>query len=397
MHADLVYAATARVPTIAANNVHIMNMVGELNRAGAATVLLARRASLLSTNRKIREDCVARFGDVADFDFVTVPYVRGLKDRDFRFLARRTLRRLGVPRVYSRSIDLALLACAERGVQEVVLELHEPPLPTEVAAFEWMCAHPKLRAFVTITQALRDFVVAEFGVLKPVLVLHDAVTPWQPDPEGIRRFRSRIPGLAADQQYACYAGHLYEGRADTIIECAAKMPAVTFVFAGGFPEDVLRVRSRCESAGVHNAIFVGHLNQSELRHCLNGSSVLLMPYTQAARTVRGTNTSAWMSPLKMFEYMSSGVPFVSSDLPVLREVLNEDNCYLCPPSDVALWCHAIERALVAPEAKEKARRALAEVSEKFTWRARAERMLELFSGLSRSSKPAQRPGRARSR
>jgi len=49
-----------------------------------------------------------------------------------------------------------------------------------------------------------------------------------------------------------------------------------------------------------------------------------------------------MSPMKMFEYMASGTPIVSSDLPVLREVLsNKFNCLLVSPSDVDAWVAAL--------------------------------------------------------
>ncbi len=51
-----------------------------------------------------------------------------------------------------------------------------------------------------------------------------------------------------------------------------------------------------------------------------------------------------MSPLKLFEYMAHGLPIVSSDLPALREVLeNESNALLCDPDDIVAWVSAIER------------------------------------------------------
>ena len=41
--------------------------------------------------------------------------------------------------------------------------------------------------------------------------------------------------------------------------------------------------------------------------------------------------------MKMFEYMAAGRAILSSDLPVLREVLNEENAILLPPDEPAAW------------------------------------------------------------
>ena len=47
-----------------------------------------------------------------------------------------------------------------------------------------------------------------------------------------------------------------------------------------------------------------------------------MPYQRNVGIgTKNSDTSNWMSPMKMFEYMSTGVPIVSSDLPVLKKFL----------------------------------------------------------------------------
>ena len=41
----------------------------------------------------------------------------------------------------------------------------------------------------------------------------------------------------------------------------------------------------------------------------------------------------FMSPLKLFEYMASGVPIITTDLPSVREILNENNALIVKNDD----------------------------------------------------------------
>ena len=51
-----------------------------------------------------------------------------------------------------------------------------------------------------------------------------------------------------------------------------------------------------------------------------------------------------MSPGKIFEYMAARRLIVSSDLPVIAEVLNEGNAVLCGPEEIDAWERALSRA-----------------------------------------------------
>lgn len=107
--------------------------------------------------------------------------------------------------------------------------------------------------------------------------------------------------------------------------------------------------------------------------------VVIAPYQ---RSVTGfgkkRDISAWMSPLKIFEYMAAGLPMVISDLPVLREVLTEGwNARLVSPDDPLQWA-AVIRELRA-DAAQRARlasNARADFLSKHSWDSRARTVLE---------------------
>jgi glycosyltransferase involved in cell wall biosynthesis len=108
------------------------------------------------------------------------------------------------------------------------------------------------------------------------------------------------------------------------------------------------------------------------------AEVLLMPYERRITGSSGGNSVDYCSPMKMFEYMACGRAIVSSDLPVIREVLNEGNAVLCAPEEVDAWAQAL-RALIADPVR---RIALGEAAKRdvqsYTWIGRARRALEGF-------------------
>jgi glycosyltransferase involved in cell wall biosynthesis len=82
--------------------------------------------------------------------------------------------------------------------------------------------------------------------------------------------------------------------------------------------------------------------------------------------------------MKMFEYMAAERAILTSDLPVIREVLNESNAVFCPPDDVDAWKTELEGLLaVEPRRRMFARQARFAV-ENHTWIARARHVLDGF-------------------
>jgi glycosyltransferase involved in cell wall biosynthesis len=79
--------------------------------------------------------------------------------------------------------------------------------------------------------------------------------------------------------------------------------------------------------------------------------------------------------------MANAKPIISSDLPVLREVLtHEVNALLCEPDDIEAWVAAIERLKddqgLRVRLSERARR---DFDTKYTWSKRAETIVRLLT------------------
>ena len=105
-----------------------------------------------------------------------------------------------------------------------------------------------------------------------------------------------------------------------------------------------------------------------------------MPYQKKIDVGRtnGTwgDTAKWCSPMKMFEYMALKKLIISSNLPVLREILNESNCIICEPDDAEQWVRSIKKAKKQTDwANDLAEQAYTDVQQ-YSWRKRVKRLLE---------------------
>jgi glycosyltransferase involved in cell wall biosynthesis len=91
-----------------------------------------------------------------------------------------------------------------------------------------------------------------------------------------------------------------------------------------------------------------------------------------------------MSPMKMFEYMAAGRPIISSNLPVLKEVLVEKlNALLVTPDDVSEWVEAANLLQENPELSNRiALSARSDYESEYNWCTRALKLRSLINNVS---------------
>ena len=82
--------------------------------------------------------------------------------------------------------------------------------------------------------------------------------------------------------------------------------------------------------------------------------------------------------MKMFEYMAAGRAIVTSDLPVIREVLNEKNAVFCEPDEIGDWKLKVE-SLLGNQARrnELGKQAWSDV-KRYSWIERGRKIVEGF-------------------
>ena len=92
---------------------------------------------------------------------------------------------------------------------------------------------------------------------------------------------------------------------------------------------------------------------------------------------KGLDISEYNSPLKLFEYMAHKKSIISSDIPVLREVLDEENSILVEPDNINAWANALNQ-MAQPDLREKLSvKAHQDFLRYYTWQSRAKTILSL--------------------
>lgn len=242
-------------------------------------------------------------------------------------------------------------------------------------AFEAHAVTPRLsaalknaRTVIAITSFIKEELVAGGVPAERIVIAPDGVdlAPFS-STEGKEEARTRL-GLP-NGKLALYLGRVdaWKGH-DALFGAAAFLEDVTVAVIGADEQDLSSLR-----VAHPRVVFVPFRPYKEVADNQAAADVLLLP-----NTAKNSMSARYTSPLKLFTYMASGVPIVASDLPSIREVLDESTAYLVPPDDAQALAQGIRMALTDTEgAQARASAARAKV-EHYTWQKRAERILASF-------------------
>jgi glycosyltransferase involved in cell wall biosynthesis len=293
----------------------------------------------------------------------------------YRALMLGRLRRNGMPDLlYGR--DAYLMCLLRGGGVPMIYESHAPPVGIIRKTCEKMLFRSKnFVRLVVISRALQSYYEALFPWIdsKKILVAHDAASVASG--EAMSKKNAKLIGRP-NAVAVGYVGHLYSGRGiDLIFKMAEVLSDVDFHLVGGAERDIAIWSEKCR---LKNVFFYGHVPHGELGSYYRAFDILLAPYQQETTVENKGNTSRWMSPLKVFEYMASGKPMIVSDLPVLREVLEDGvECLLCRPDVVSDWIAAVRRLVSDRNLREQLGATAKDRLEKhYSWDVRAKATLE---------------------
>jgi len=387
------YFSSSTLISDSANSVHVMKMAEALASLGHNVTLHALQGDeacaedvfdYYSIDRKHRfklalhnlnSVLVCRFLRVLNA-YISGMRINGLSSLIFGFFRLRHAENADL--LFSRNLFWLFPL---RNKVPFIYEVHAPPATAIHKYLEKKLSMSKnCYAIVVISEKLREIYLEIYPeIRKKIIVAHDGAE----NPKGFnrghnKRAKRRVKNVG-------YVGQLYKGRGiDIIAKVAKELPDICFHIVGGQPGAIAKLSATSPS----NMHYHGHRPYKDLSSFYVGFDIVLAPY-QREVAVQGNDgdTSRFMSPLKLFEYMAWGIPIICSNLPVLKEIFSDHaNAILVAPDSATEWVDAIKniqsnttlRALLIKNARH-------DFVHNYTWEIRARRILETANKNNQSS------------
>ena len=367
----LAYLSTSKIPSREANSIHVMKMCQAFGQLGHEVTLLA--PDVVSGIELGAEEPYTFYGVDRCFELRKLPW-RRVKGRGwiYGWEAARFISKLKVDAAFGRSLH-ACAAAARLGIP-TVWDAHMLSFLNrrdESWLFRRMICAPAFLHLSVNCASLAHCILERVPELEGrIIVAHNGAEEL---PEGIQP--ADLGGVGRPQ--VGYIGHLYPGKGFEIIPAlAARVPEADFHVVGG--EQAMVDALRSDATLPRNIRLHGFVSPKQVERLCLALDVALAPYQLEVRVAGGAETAAWMSPLKVFGYMAAAKPILCSDLPVLREVVEDGrNGILVRADDPECWAAALRRLLEDHTLRDRlGATAHADFLARHTWRQRAHRVLK---------------------
>ncbi len=360
----IVYIASIRLPTEKAHGVQIMKTCEAMSKMGIDISLFVPFFFLSSRNT----DPFEYYGIKKSFTirrFFSVRLIRlgpiGFAIETFLFFLSVLFSSDYWSADYIFSRDESLVAFSSFIGKKTIWETH-----TGSNNFLARIALERSKLIVAISQGLKDFYLSNKVLSSKIVVAHDGVDLEDFGHSVNKREMRKILGFPMEKKIVMYAGRLDGWKGTETFISAIKlweskgMSDVLGVVIGGSEREVIELSRKWPTTR-----FVRHVPYKELANYLKLSDVLVIP-----NTAKNEISKLFTSPLKVFAYMATGVPIVASNLPSIREILNENNAVLVLPDDVNSLIEGI-RSILDDNKKADiiAKQALHDVA-KYSWNER---------------------------
>lgn len=151
---------------------------------------------------------------------------------------------------------------------------------------------------------------------------------------------------------------------DLLLESAKKLKDLVFVVAGGNNAKITNYSRIAKQEAIGNIVFAGYIPHSTLPGLFQAADVLVFPHLSGP-------ASEFTSPLKFFEYLSSGTPIAISDISFLHE-FKQRNLAICvsAPDHCEEFVKAILMAISKYPRRTEGYQENVNCAQEFTWESR---------------------------
>lgn len=249
-------------------------------------------------------------------------------------------------------------------------EMHRFPGSHINKQLEWLKA---CNGIICLTGLMKDKLVEKGFSQDQILVEPDA---WSEKLYGdlpSKEEALKNLGLNNEKKKIVYTGHLYKWKGvDTLVKAMVQLPDTECHIVGGLSED----RAALIAANrdwPKNVVLHRHVPPKKIPEWLAIADLAVVPNSAESLMSR-----EYTSPLKLFEILGAGVPLVASDLPSLREIVDENSASFVAADHPDDWARVLCECLNDPELSRQKVKEGKKIVAKHTWLKRAERISDFM-------------------
>ena len=323
----LFYITNARIPTEKAHGLQIMQMCEAFaNQGFDVELVLPRRKN------PIKEDAFLYYGIDKNFNIKYLPSPDWTMSRSFlkriifltqsilfAFFAKRFVKSQIKEKdyiIYSRDLFTLYLLRNIVPKDKIIFEAHN--FPKKILSWHKKL-FSKLEKIVAISHALEEDFKKNFSHLK-ILLARDGFDESLFAKIFSKNEARKLLNIEKDAKLVLYTGQLFWWKGvETLIKSKLFWQnSAPLYIVGGLPENTSKLESFTEMLELKNVFFAGQKPSKEIPLYLAAADLVVVPNSGKAEI-----SQRYTSPLKVFEAMAAGKPIIASNLPSLREILNE--------------------------------------------------------------------------
>ena len=372
----LLYIANARIPTEKAHGIQIMKMCEAFAHSGVKVELVVPWRF-----NPIKEDPFQYYGVKNIFKIITIPSIDLVSLGRLGFLVQSlSFTSFAVLYVLFKKNDV-LYSRDELALFFISFFKHSFFWEAHINKWNFIVRRVVRNAMSTIviTRGLKNFFLAKDVEEEKVLVAHDGVDLAMFEDRGGTTTLRKQYGISPTKKVIGHIGKLRtmgkeKGVEEILVAFSSivkTIPEAFLLLVGPNEGELPNVYNLLRDLGISTDSYkvVAHVPQRDIPPFVHMSDVLVMYYPATGHYTQ------YMSPLKLFEYMASGRPIVASDLPSIREVLNEQNAVLVEAGNALALQHGIIKVLNSKLFRENiAKQALRDIQH-YSWNKRAEAII----------------------
>ncbi len=221
-------------------------------------------------------------------------------------------------------------------------------------------------ALFALTSLLADDIRDTAGTGRPVYIA----------PDGVDRIAADQARPAAAQPFhdpvrILYLGSLHPWKGlPTLLRALPNVSGAGLTVAGGSAREIDALRRAAADLGISDRVdFPGFIEPRRRFGIIADADLCILPLTNTAIGSRCT------SPLKLFEYMAMGKPIVVSDLPAIREAVDETCVRFAQSEDPDSFAQALRDLIEHPDRAAALAATARQRAQVFTWERRAQHIL----------------------